>query len=384
MLPSVHALVLIAAVKFSLQLETGPEYDSNAPRAERLDDGSYSPQVGPPTGSPLWRATANALLAWRHGPNVLRLTGTLGGKAFFLPEVLDQNALVGQLTLDDKIQLKPKFWLCVAADYYDVGQLDAHGPIGTNSTVRHRDFRSGSASLALAFDVQGSHLSLDGGFRGVEYKPDDRYNFNGGFGHATLFRRFSLGDPEQPHEIDLFTGYRIEHRFFRGEAQKDNCSPGASGMCDLPIVGSGTARSDWFQESSFEVTYVRSFLLSLGYTLTLDLSNSFGESLVRHTVASKVGVRLPWQLYATAKIQFLFTHFLNAQKFPALAEQTFISLDEENRNSLVVELERAVWRRDLFVKVRYSLYTNELTSAPVDFQRHVIFLGIRYKWEITR
>ena len=375
-----QGVLLCAALKFSLQLETGPEYDSNAARAELLY-GMARGEIGPPTGSPLWRSTLSSSLTWRRGRNLLRLAGTLGGKVFFLPDVQDQDTLVGQLTIDEKFQPRPRLWLGIALDYYDVGQLSVPSPSGTTARLRHRDFRSGSINLTLTADIQGTRLALDGGYRGVEYKPDLQYDFHGGMAHASIFRRFSVGDPERPHEIDLLTSHRIERRlFFAGHAQRLACPP------TTPCVGdTNSTRDDWFVDTLFELTYVRALLLALSYGLTLDLSNSFGESFLRHTVGLKAGVRLPWELYASVKLQFLFTRFLDGLQFPPrFSEATFISLDEENRNSLVAELERSVWRHDLFVKVRYSLYTNELTSSPVDFMRHVIFVGLRYRWEIAR
>jgi hypothetical protein len=62
-----------------------------------------------------------------------------------------------------------------------------------------------------------------------------------------------------------------------------------------------------------------------------------------------------------------------------VATQTFISIEDENRNALVVDIERPIGKSGVAVAARYSLYTNELSAAPVQFMRHVAYLGVSYK-----
>jgi hypothetical protein len=59
--------------------------------------------------------------------------------------------------------------------------------------------------------------------------------------------------------------------------------------------------------------------------------------------------------------------------------QTFISIEDENRNAVIVDLERPIGKSGVAVSVRYSLFTNELSSAPVSFMRHVAYVGVSYR-----
>ena len=121
-------------------------------------------------------------------------------------------------------------------------------------------------------------------------------------------------------------------------------------------------------------------LVSAAYGLQLNQSNSFGQSLLRHLFTLKLAARLPWQLYLTLKGQLLLTKYLDPMLLDQqVNSQTFISIEDENRNAFIVDLDRPIGETGLAVDARYSLYTNELSASPVSFLRQVVYLGITYR-----
>jgi hypothetical protein len=158
----------------------------------------------------------------------------------------------------------------------------------------------------------------------------------------------------------------------------NTCQPGMA-LTSSCIQFGGDKRADFFHEGTLELTWLRVVLLSAAYSMQVNTSNSFGQSLLRHIVTAKFASRLFWELYLTLKGQLMITRYLD----PVLLDrqvnsQTFISIEDENRNAFVADLERPIGRTGLAVQARYSVYTNELTEAPVAFLRHVVYLGLTY------
>jgi hypothetical protein len=381
----VHALMALAVVKLALRLEIGPEYDTNANRAEVVSD---VPNVDTPTGSALMRTTLRGSLLWAQGSSVLRTGAGLGAKFFFDPQVYDQNMLVGQANVDERLRVGRTASLGWSADYYDAAQQDARPPCASAPTpcVRHRDFRTGSLAMRLTLADEPGSLTLSGGYRGFAYKPDPDFDFEAAQANVVATARAITGGPDAETEWTLTATYHLERRWFRGRADqliqhRADCYPGAS-LGEDCVTSSVDARVDWFHEAGLEASYLRTVLVTLGYAVQLNQSTSFGQSLIRHLFTLRLAFRLPWQLYVTAKAQVL----LNSYFDPLLLDlrrlasnPTFISIDEENRNSLLLDVERPIGTSGVAVEARYSLYTNELSAAPVSFLRQVIYLGISYR-----
>jgi hypothetical protein len=367
----VHAFTALAVVRFGLTLSLGPEYDSNANRAEVVA-GAESPDQ--PVGSFLLRTTVFGQLAWRHGRNILVLSANLGGKVYFDPAVFDQDVLVLQLAAEDRVRLAPSFHLALAGDYYDNWQL----PV---APYRHRDFRSGKALGRIYFVDPLGEVAFSGGFRGVEYKPDPYFNFQAAIGTVYAVARAHFGRDDE-HELDVAGSYHFERRFFPGliqELDQTKCLPGHP-IQDSCLRAGIVDRADWFHEGGLETTYVGPLLVGLGYGLQLNLSNSFGQSLLRHIFTVKLSYRLPWSLYATVKGQLYVTKYLDPVLLDrAVNSLTFITIEDENRNAVIVDLERPIGDTGLAVNARYSVYTNELSPSPVSFLRQVVYLGLTYR-----
>ncbi len=362
-----HGLVALAVVRFGLQLSLGPEYDSNANRAEVVANVASPDQA---TGSFLLRSTASGQLAWRSGGNLFRATAGVGGKVFFNPAVADQDVFVVQAAAEDRVRVTRFLHLALNSDYYDAWQR----PI---EPYRHRDFRSGSAVARVYFVDRIGEVQLSGGYRGFQYKPDPESDFEAAQASANVITREHFGR-NADHELDIFASYHFEHRDFAGVSQYNQCPLGApiTDSCLLP----GRRRRDTFEEGGIELTYVGPLLVGLGYGAQINTSNSFGQSLLRNMLTLKLAIRLPFSLYATLKAQLYITKYLD----PVLLDhifnsQTFVTIDDENRNAVLIDLERPIASIGLSVNARYSVYTNELSSSNDSFFRQVIYLGLTYR-----
>jgi hypothetical protein len=370
----VHALVALAVVRFGLTLSLGPEYDSNANRAEVVVNGQ-SPDS--PTGSFLLRTTAQGSMAWRAGINLFRATAELGGKVYFNPEVFDQDVLALRIGAEDRMRATRVVQISVAGDYYDAWQLSV-------TPYRHRDFRAGGALARLHLVDRLGEVTVGGGYRGFEYKPDPLYDFQAGQATATATTRVRFGR-EDDHEIDIAASYHLERRIFTGEIETfnhDNCPPGTdeSKQC-LGVDLMHRARSDWWEDGGIEITYVGPLLVAVGYGAQLNVSNSFGYSLLRNIITVKLAYRFPWNLYATVKAQLYITQYLDPVLLDrSILTQTFVTIEDENRNNLIVDVERPIARTGLAVSARYSLFTNEISpNTQVKFLRQVVYLGLTYR-----
>ena len=374
-----HAVVLLAVFRLMLRLELGPEYDSNANRAEVVAGAATQSDV--PTGSPLIRTTAKLSLAWRRGASLLRVQAGLGAKLFFNPAVVDQSVVVVQAGLDERLRLGRWGELALIGDYYDAFQNLAIAACDPEC-LRRRDFRTGTASARLTLLDGPGAFWLGGGFRGFQFKPDDYFSFLAPTGELGASVTHRLGRSDDPHELTLAATYRFDDRFYQGLAQARAtlplCSP------ELPLSDGCLStqtyyRADWFHEAGLELSYVGTLLASVGYAAQINLSNSFGQSLLRHVVTLRISYRLPWQIYATCKLQLMVSKYLDPVLLDQrVSSQTFITIEDENRNAVILDLERPVQKLGLSVNARYSFFTNELGSPPNSFRRHVGYVGLTY------
>jgi hypothetical protein len=384
----VHAVVLLAVLKMTLKLELGPEYDSNANRSEVVA-GVVNPD--PPIGSFLVRTTARAALQWKRGINLLRVQAGLGAKVFFNPDVLDQSVLVVQGGLEDRVSLGRHAALTIGGDYYDAFQ-DLIAPT-CNDCLRRRDFRTGTAAAKLAlFDGPGSFW-FGAGYRGFGFKPDEYFNFQAPTADAGASLSLLLGKEDEPHELTLGATYHVERRGYNGLRQVESnvrdfsdpnhpidCAPDKP-LVDGCLITGSDQRVDWWHEANTELAYVGVLLAALSYGVQLNRSNSFGQSLLRHIVTLRLGYRLPWQLYATVKGQLMVSAGLDKVRLdPRVSNLTFATIEDENRNAVIVDLERNLPRLGLAVNARYSFFANELGTQQTSFRRHVGYLGLTYRF----
>jgi hypothetical protein len=381
----VKGAIALAVLKLALKLDLGPEYDSNANRAELLEGRPTNGDT--PTGSALVRTTTKMSLSWQKGISLLRVSGGLGAKVFFNPEVQDQNTLVGQLAVDERLAVGRIVDLGVALDYFDAGQLAVPPPCAP-ICERHRDFRTGSGTARLTLLDQHGDFTLIAGYRGFQYKPDPAFSFQAVHAGVLATAHLESVRGAHMHEVGFAAAYHLEYRWFAGDQdelrhdfteQQHQCGPDFTVYADCirpkePLE----QRHDWFHDMSFEISYVGPLLFSTGYGVQLNLSDSFGSSLLRHGFTARLAARLFWQIYGTVKAQVFYNSFLDPVLLGTTAALKPVSLEDENRNAFIVDLERPIGKSGVAVVARYSVYTNELASRPVEFIRHVVYLGVSY------
>src|SRR5438132_8670481 len=137
-------------------------------------------------------------------------------------------------------------------------------------------------------------------------------------------------------------------------------------------------RHDWFHEATIELSYLGPVLFSAGYGLQLNLSDSFGYSLLRHVFTARLAARLFWQIYGTLKAQVFYNTYLDPVLLGTTLTLRPLSIEDENRNAFIVDLERPIGKTGVAIVARYSLYTNELASSSSEFIRHLVYLGVSY------
>ncbi len=374
----VHAsAVLLAVLRLTLRLELGAEYDSNANRTDVSD------KTSPPTGSALIRTTARGALTWKRGRNLLQAQAGLGAKGFFNEIVGDQSVLIVQGGIVDRLRLSRRSELSLSGDYYEAFQ-GVLAPACANCLTR-RDFRTATAGLRLSlFDGPGAFW-LGAGYRGFIFKPDQTFDFHAPTADAGASASIALGTPDNPHDLTFAATYRIERRAFAGPRQvrgdRAGCfkDPLLDGDC---IFAGDDTRSDWFHEMSAELAYVGTVLASVGYTAQLIRSNSFGEPLLRNIITLRLAYRLPWEIYATLKAQLMLTRYFD----PILVDtrlttiNPLLGFEDENRNAVIVDLERSISKKGLFIDLRYSFFSNQLSGTASEFRRHVAYLGLTYRF----
>jgi hypothetical protein len=142
-------------------------------------------------------------------------------------------------------------------------------------------------------------------------------------------------------------------------------------------------RADTFIVGHLDLTRVGAFLAGAGYALHVNRSNSYGESLTRHVVTLRLATSLPLGCYLAARAELIFAHYLEPVAIGRVSTTgRLLSIDDENRSSLRVDLSRALAQRWLLL-ARYTIYANEIgvSSAVARYHRQTALLSIAFTFE---
>ena len=148
-----------------------------------------------------------------------------------------------------------------------------------------------------------------------------------------------------------------------------------------PSASTNLDRADLHHSLAAELIYTGRRIYSGRYELEVNDSNSYGESLVRHRLKLGFTTELWREIFLTAEGSILFNQYLDPLLL-AHDEQarTFLSIDEENRNSLSVHLSRAIGG-GFSVEARYAIYSNEFTNQELSFRRQTVYAGAVYHYD---
>jgi hypothetical protein len=344
--------------RYSLRAEVAAEYDSNPGRVELID--------GEPTGrateivpSPVGRLALSGDLATPVGSRqALSLSASVAGKRFVRSEVRDEDVVVAEAT---------GAWKVLAGERTSVGLMGAYSEAFQRQSVEARDYRSNAPALRLEQGLgEGGLLNAGVGYRWLTYKPDPAFDFQGP-GAFVGYRHVVPGEVGAA-DWEWSGGATAELRDFAGTRCLENACPGP--------LAAGTRRDQFFTVHA-EATRTGDFLAGAGLAVHANLSNSFGERLVRGLVNVRAVVLLPADLSLSARAELVLARYLDGLPLVrnVMNGNPDVNLEGESRSSVRAELVRA-FTRHLDVGLRYTLYTNEAAASPVHYFRQTATLFV--------
>ncbi len=323
-----------------LDLKLGMESDTNALREEGQDKQADL------LGRYFLKVESNATVG---SEGRLWLKFRSGGK--FYESYRDENALLNQANARYvflPLQSIEARWLYV----YVYGNIKDRTEKGSR-----RDYLRLASAAGLGVNLGPVSLSGGAGLHTFGYKPDPRLSFDGTLLEATLSGRITDAWVLQASYNRTLRGY--ESVLF---VQRDN---GAVVIDDQERL-----RADTSQVVSGGVSYRGSWILSAELLWLSTRSNSHGQSLDRYGAALTGTFPLFWDILCSTRLSLQRTLYDDE----IFLDET-LAVDEDNRNVLVVELERPV-SDTLSLVARYSLYAQEFGSSDTDYSRQLFFLGM--------
>ncbi|HXT97059.1 MAG TPA: hypothetical protein VN853_12215 [Polyangia bacterium] len=364
--------------RYTLRAEVGLEYDSNVHRAEIVARGDNPPLVASPLERLVLAATLSDVVA---DGQLLTLGATAAGKIFDAPAARDENVAIAQSSLAWAKVLSPRATFTLAGAYYEAFQPATANLIDASE---RRDFRSLAPAAQLGLlPGPGLELSLSAGYRFFVFKPDREDDFSAPALTADLrWVRQSDGDADW----EASTGAGYEHRTFGGPVLVPGSScppweipPGQTIPPGLVCSGPDT-RVDDFLMAHLDLQRVGRVLIGGGYAFHYNLSNSFGETVMRHIATARFAAPLPAGLTLAARAEILLAFYSQPQVIGAIAAgnsfSSIESIDDENRSSVRVDLSREIEDR-VRVVARYTFYANEIANAsPISYRRQTFLLSV--------
>jgi hypothetical protein len=365
-------------VRWQLTVEGGSEYDTNIHRLEVPADEERDVP-----GAALVRGGARLHLGWaRSARDRLVVAGFGGAKLFGSDGGQGENVLVtaGDTRYERAIGERGATW-AARGSFYDASNYRPLG--GGDPAIAGRTFSTASAEAALAIaGPRGHRVTTHAGYRTFRYKPDADFDWSGehyGVGYrAGLWR----GDPDTDLDaasFDLDLAYRLERRGYTGRAYTNACGDGADPdpSCTVPTL---LGRRDLVHAASAELVYTGDRVWTARYEAQRVDSNSYGQSLIRQRLELGLTTELYRELYLTARAALQLNTFLDPLLLARDVEsQTFVTIEDENRNWLMLHLARALggaWS----VEARYALFGNEFATEPLAFRRQTFYLGAVYRY----
>ena len=363
---------------FSGKLDAGAEVDTNIHRVEVVPGDEASVVT-----APVARVGGSGDLAWGRG-KLAALIKAAGAAKLFLSEsgqaenvaVLSVDARGSRAVGEDGARLG------VRGLYYNAAALSPLEMADEN--LLGRNFVTAAGELTCAVPGPDRHRVLAAaGYRDFVYKPNDDFSWRGEHLRLSYANDFWLGDPdtEQASAIELSAGYALGRRQYRGPAFANGCMSGAEIGPDC-FVPTENLRRDLHHAISAEASYIGARIYGARYELQVTDSNSFGHSLVRQRLDLSMTSEVPWtKVVATLKLTLLINHFLDPLLLARdIDAQTFVSIDDENRNSISLHASRGLggaWA----VEARYALFTNEFATQERRFRRQTLYGGLVYTLE---
>ena len=141
------------------------------------------------------------------------------------------------------------------------------------------------------------------------------------------------------------------------------------------------ARQDTFLVGHLDLDARRTRAAGRRVRAALERSNSYGDALTRHCSRCASPTALPLGFYLAARGELILAQL--PQSGLARPEpddrRARLSIDDENRNSLRVDLSRTLTER-LQLLARYTFYANEigLASSVAHYRRQTLLLSLTF------
>jgi hypothetical protein len=127
-----------------------------------------------------------------------------------------------------------------------------------------------------------------------------------------------------------------------------------------------------------ELTYVGSYIASLGYQLEVIDSNSYGQSFARHRMLASTTMSVG-KTYVSLLAILQIDQYLDGLLVEAdLQNQEFTNIEDENRSSAQIHVARKL-TGDWTFEGRVAYWRNVLgNTMDLAFSRTVIYAGVVY------
>jgi hypothetical protein len=354
--------------RYTLRAELGVEYDSNAHRTEVVAGAVNPPLVGSALERLVLAGTLSDVVA---DGQMITLGATAAGKIYDANAASDEDVAIAQSSLAWAKAFSPRATLTLAGAYYEAFQAEASNPV---DAAEQRDFRSLAPTAQIGWiPAPGFDLSLSAGYRWFVFKPDRDDNFTAPTAAAEL-RWTRPADEEADWEAS--TGAAYEHRSFGGPALVISCPPSvpAGLACSGP-----DQRQDQFLMTHVELQRTGHVLIGVGYAFHYNLSDSYGETVMRHFLTARFAAPLPGGLTLAARGELLYAHYPQGTPIGTIAVgnsfSSVESIEDENRSSVRVDLSRDLTEQ-LRLVARYTFYVNELGNPQISYLRQTILLSL--------
>lgn len=323
-----------------LSVTVGPELDTNAQRQE----GQAATRDG------LLRGFLKLEHQEAAGPaQQLSFKALAGGKLY--RDTRQEDALLTQA--DVQYNLWPltswgQRWLFVATRASFKDQTERG---------HQRDTLRAQGDAGLGLRLGPATLSGHAGYGAFHFKPTPELSNRGPSWEGALALSWDDAWVFQANLSRSFKSYQVPRFVERNGAQI---------ALDLD-----QDRQDAAWASSASVHYRGSWLGSASVSWLDNASNSYGQGLVRYGAALSATVPLPWEVLLNGRVSLLRTAFED----PIFLLDDTLSVDEENRNTLLLGVERPL-RDEVSLSAQYSLYLQEFGAEDADYGRHLFFLGV--------
>jgi hypothetical protein len=363
------------ATRYRLRGEVGAEYDSNVHRSETIDGVADPPIAASPAARVVVSGDLSDVIS---DGQTIALGAMAAAKLFATAAARAEDLAVAQTSGAWRLRLGERTAVGLQAVYYEAFQRSTSDAA---LAIDRRDFRSLTPALRLARRLgERAEIAASGGYRLFVFKPDFDSNFQAPTGSLDL--RWGRESADGGADWEAAAGATVELRTFEGRALVSPCASATSnsGAACLPYPGA-SARRDNFLMGHLEVTRTGRVLIGAGYALHWNSSNSYGETVTRHFATLHFAAALPLGLYLAARGELLIARYLHPVFVGQSAAQglTYLSVDDENRSSVRVDVSRALTDR-LQLLARYTFYANEIgaSGAAGHFRRQTALLSLSF------